>query len=83
MLDKLSFLFVILMLHDCDGLLPLFQQRCGLILLHVPYGFVSFVPQIFRFLHLEGLIVLEEVYLVIELILPDSLNLIECFGLML
>ena len=80
-LDELPFLGIILVLHDGDGLLPLLQQGRRLILLHVPDGLVGLVPQILGLLEFEGLVVPEEVYFVIEFVLPDALDLVERPGL--
>lgn len=69
------------MVHDGDGLLALLQQRRGLVLLHVADGLVGLVAQVLGLPHLEGLVVPEQVELVVQLVLPDALDLIERPGL--
>ena len=74
---------VVLRLHDSDGTLVLLEDRGGFVDLHFGDCSSRLVGQAFGFYVFEGVIVPEEILLIVEFVLPDTLNFVERVGLVL
>ena len=76
MIDLDTLVFVVISLHDGDGVLVLFEDVRGMVFLHIEHGLVRLVQHVLGFVVLEIIIMAKEVLLVIQLGLTDAFKVV-------